>query len=154
MPIPAGSIVTAGQLTRMQPKPYYQQAGSATTISTTAFTVLGSCTINLNTLAAGATWMVQGNFSYDTATAVASVYTRGALFVDGVQQSGESRWSEGSSGGDAADFDMAGKAWSGVLASAGAHTFELQCALNTAAGSPSIVATGFSDLSVVIYEVV
>lgn len=154
MPILAGQTVTAGQLNRMQPTPYYEQAQSATAITTTSFVVVGDCSITLDTLAPNAIFTCQGNFSYDTQTAVSNVYTRGALFVDGVQQSGESRWSEGSSGGDVGDFDMAGKAWSGVLASAGSHTLDLRCALNTATGSPSISATGFSDLTVVIYEVV
>ncbi|MFD6275844.1 hypothetical protein ACFWFI_09755 [Streptomyces sp. NPDC060209] len=154
MPIPAGSIVTAGQLTRMQPTPYYRQAQTATAISTLTFVAVGDCTITLTTLAANALFVCQANFSYDTQTPVTSVYTRGGLFVDGVQQSGESRWSEGTTGGDGADYDMAGKAWSGVLATAGAHTLDLRCALNSITSGPVITCTGFTDMLVTIYEVV
>lgn len=154
MPIWAGQIVTVGQLNRMQPLPFYQQAGGGTNLSTTSFVDISGCSVTVTTTAANALYTVSANFSFDTITPVASVYTRGALSVDGVVQSGEARWSEGSTGGDAADYDMAGKSWSGTLATAGSHTLKLVGALNTAAGSPVISSTGFTDITVVIYEVV
>ncbi|GAA2985375.1 hypothetical protein [Streptomyces fulvorobeus] len=153
MPIPAGGIVTAGQLSRMQPRPHYRQAGSPTTISTTAFTAVDGCSVTLTTTAPNAAYTVQANFSYDVMTAVAGVYTKGALFVDGVQQSGEARWTEGTSGSDSGDYDMAGKSWFGILAAAGSHTLDLRCGLS-AAGGASIACTGYTDLTVTIYEVV
>ncbi|MFI8817452.1 MULTISPECIES: hypothetical protein [unclassified Streptomyces] len=155
MPIYAGSIVTAGQLTRMQPRPYYQQAGSGTDLSTTAFVDIAGCSVSVSTLAPGALYTVHANFSFDTITAVASgPYTRGALSVDGVIQSGEARWSEGTTGSDGSDYSMNSKSWSGTLATAGAHTLKLVGALNSATGGPVIASTGFTDVTVVIYEAV
>lgn len=154
MPIPAGWIVTAGQLGRMQPRPYYRQAGSPTTITTTTFTAVDGCAVTLTTTAPNAVYTVQANFSYDVVTAVSGIYTKGALFVDGVQQSGESRWTEGTTGNDSGDYDMAGKAWSGTLAAAGSHTLDLRCGLSSATGGPSISCTGYTDFTVTIYEVV
>ncbi|WP_032758069.1 hypothetical protein [Streptomyces alboviridis] len=154
MPLWAGQIITVGQLNRMQPQPFYQQAGSGTNISTTSFVALAGCSVTVTTTAPNAQYTVSANFSFDTITSVASVYTRGGLSVDGVVQSGEARWSEGSSGGDTADYDMSSKAWGGVLAAAGSHTLKLVGALNTASGSPVISSTGFTDITVVIYEVV
>jgi len=150
----AGQRFTAGHANRMQPRPFYQQAGSGTNLSTTAFVDLTGCSVTVTTTAPGAFYTVSANFSFDTITSVASVYTRGGLSVDGVVQSGEARWSEGSSGGDVADYDMSSKAWGGVLAAAGSHTLKLVGALNTAAGGPVISSTGFTDITVVIYEVV
>lgn len=155
MPILAGQIITAGQLSRIQPRPLYAQAGSGTTITTTTLTDLVGCSIALTTVAANAVYTVTANFSFDIVTAVASgPYIRGVLDIDAVTQSGEVRWSEGTTGADGNDYSMQSKSWSGTLAAAGAHTFKLQSALNSATGSPSIQSTGFTDLTVVIYEVV
>lgn len=136
----------------MQPRVYYAQAGSPTSISTTSFTAVAGCSITLSTLAAGAGYSVQANFSFDVATAASGVYTKGALFVDGVQQSGEARWTEGTTGFDTGDYDMAGKAWAGTLAAAGSHTLDLRCGLSAA--TASIACTGYTDFTVTIYEVV
>ncbi|MFD3657039.1 hypothetical protein [Streptomyces sp. NPDC058620] len=154
MPILAGQIVKAGQLSRMQPRPYYAQAGVPTTITTTTFTAVEGCSITLTTTAPGATYTVQANFSFDVTAAVAGVYTKGALFVDGVQQSGEARWAEGTSGSDTGDYDMAGKGWRGTLATAGTHTLDLRCGLSSITGAPGIACTGYTDFTVTIYEVV
>ena len=154
MPILAGGIITAGQLDRMQPRVYYAQAGSPTTITTTTYTAVGGCSITLDTLAANARFSVQANFSFDVTTAVSGVYTKGALFVDGVQQSGEARWTEGTSGNDTGDYDMAGKAWLGTLAAAGSHTLDLRCGLSSVTGTPGIACTGYTDFTVTILEVV
>lgn len=155
MPIPAGSIITAGQLARMQPRPEYRQAGSGTNLSTTSFVDISGCSVTIVTANANAIWTAQANFSFDTVTAVASgPYTRGALDVDGVVQSGEARWSEGTSGADSGDYAMNSKSWSGVLLAAGSHTLKLVGCLNSATGGPVIASTGFTDLTVVIYEVV
>jgi hypothetical protein len=157
MPILAGQTVTAGQLNRMQPTPYYEQAGTPTNLSTTTFVDIGGCSITLTTAAANAAYTVQANFSFDTVTSVASApfpYTRGALDVNGVVQSGEARWSEGTTGMDTGDYSMSSKSWSGTLAAAGSHTLKLVGALNSVTGGPVIASTGFTDITVVIYEVV
>lgn len=155
MPIPAGGIITAGQLARMQPRPFYLQAGSGTNLSTTSFVDITGCSVTVVTTAPNAIYTVTSNWSFDTVTAVASgPFTRGALDVDGVVQSGEARWSEGTSGGDAGDYSMNSKSWSGTLAAAGSHTLKLVGCLNSATGGPVIASSGFTDITVVIYEVV
>ncbi|MFB6710626.1 hypothetical protein [Streptomyces sp. NPDC056333] len=155
MPILAGQIITAGQLARMQPRPFYLQAGSGTNLSTTTFVDIAGCSVTVTTSAPNAVYTVQANFSFDTITAVATgPYTRGALDVDGVIQSGEARWSEGTTGADAGDYNMNSKSWSGILPAAGTHTLKLIGALNSATGGPVIASTGFTDITVVIYEVV
>ena len=157
MAILAGQIVTADQLNHLQPAVYYAQAGSGTSITTTSFTPIVGCSITLDTDTA-ARFSVQANFSWDINVWVTTIpwpYTRGALFLDGVQQSGESRWSEGTTGGDTGDYSMAGKAWGGTLSAAGTHTFDLRGAWNDLSGeSPDLISTGFTAITVTIYEIV
>ena len=151
MAILAGQIVTADQLNHLQPMRYYAQGTTPFSISTTTFVAIPNCSITLSTDTA-AVYSVQANFSYHVTTPAATVFTRGALFLDGAQLSGESRWSEGSTGMDASDFNMAPKAWGGTLSAAGTHTFDLRAAVSSA----GLVydSTGFTDITVVIYEIV
>jgi hypothetical protein len=155
MAFQAGQKVTAAQLNRLQPAVYFTQTSSGTTFSTTTLTDVPGGSVTFTTQNANATYLAQANFSYKTVTAgTASPFTRGALLVDGVQASGESRWSEGATGSDSGDYDMAPKSWSGTLPAAGSHTLKLQCALSNVTGGAQVQCTGFTDLTVTIFEVV
>ncbi|WP_274031496.1 hypothetical protein [Streptomyces sp. MMBL 11-1] len=147
MPILAGQIVTAGQLTRMQPREYIAAASGPLTASTT-YALIPGCTITVTTVAANATWSATGVFDCNVTTAHTTNLMVGRLTVDGVAESGLSIHAM-----DTLDRDTVAMLWGGgTLSAAGNHTFNMEGVINGAGGAGTFNA--YSRLSVTITEVV
>ncbi|MET7412525.1 hypothetical protein [Streptomyces rubiginosohelvolus] len=146
MPILAGQIITAGQLNRLQPVPYEVTGISNLNPVPVAEADVPGALLSITTLAANAFFTATGTFSFDTISAT-STFAEGRLRVDGANASGAARWS----GPAATDFGPAAQQWSGTLAAAGIHTFQLRAAANSGADIQLLGA--YTKLQVVIYEV-
>ncbi|MFE2021292.1 hypothetical protein ACFW9O_24920 [Streptomyces sp. NPDC059499] len=146
MPIPAGGIVTAGQLARMQPVVNEATGSSNLALTTTEADVAGA-TITLTTTTANARYVVTGTFVFDITSATTAL-AEGILHVDGVQASGNARWS----GEVTTDFGTAAQQWSGILASAGSHTLKLRGVMSSGTGIQVLGA--FTRIIATVYEVV
>lgn len=146
MPIPAGGIVTAGQLAMLRPTPYDVTATANLTV-TMAETDVPGALLSITTATAGAYFSAHAIFGFDTLSAGTS-FAEGRLRLDGVTVAGAARWS----GPAATDFNTASQVWSGTLAAAGTHPFQLRAASN--AGSDIQILGAYTKLCVTIYEVV
>lgn len=147
MPIPAGGIITAGQLARIQPQQYIAAATSALTASTT-YAVIPGCTITLTTSTANATWTATGVFDCSVTTIHTSNLMVGRLTVDGASQSGLAIHAM-----DTLDRDTVAMLWGGgTLAAAGLHTFSMEGVINASGGTGQFQS--YSRLMVTVSEVV
>ncbi|MEU1775336.1 hypothetical protein ABZ501_20270 [Streptomyces sp. NPDC019922] len=146
MPILSGQVLTAGQLTRLQPRPYDVTASGNLALGTAEADVPGA-SITLTTLAANAVYVATGTFSFDITTAT-TAFASGALDVDGTAPSGQARWS----GEVGTDFGPAVQQWSGTLPAVGNHTFKLRGSMS--AGTGITILGAYTRLIVTVYEVV
>ncbi|WP_405413941.1 hypothetical protein [Streptomyces rubiginosohelvolus] len=147
MPIYAGQTVTAGQLTRLQPVPYEATGTTNLNPIPVAEADVAGALLSIATTTANAFFVATATFSFDTLVTT-STFAEGRLRVDGVNASGAARWS----GPVATDFGSAAQQWSGTLAAAGNHTFQLRAAANS--GSDIQLLAAYTKLQVTIYEVV
>ncbi|MGW4040873.1 hypothetical protein ACWEIM_32135 [Streptomyces sp. NPDC004778] len=146
MPILAGQIITAGQLTRLQPVPYEVTGTSNLNPIPVSETDVPGALLSITTTTANAFFVATAVFAFDTISA-GTTFAEGRLRVDGVNASGAARWS----GPATTDFGTAAQQWSGTLATAGSHPFQLRAAVNS--GSDIQLLGAYTKLQVTIYEV-
>ncbi|WP_326677702.1 hypothetical protein [Streptomyces sp. NBC_01237] len=144
MPIYAGQIITEGQLNRMQPRAYLAEA-TGPLIATTTYQLIPGCTLTVPTTVPGATWSATGVFDCNVTTAHLTNLMVGRLTVNGSSQSGLAVHAM-----DTLDRDTVAMLWSGTLAAAGNHVFNMEGVINGAGGTGSFFA--YSRLAVTITE--
>lgn len=145
MPILSGQIVTAAQLTRLQPKTYRAVASTALAGPATSADVPGA-SITLTTETADAIYVAHAVFDYRL-TGTPTTLGSGNVAVDGLIGTEYAIFRDG--GGSSGTSATVAQTYRGTLATAGSHTLKL-------VGSP---VTGqqinvYSTLTVTIYEVV
>lgn len=141
----AGQIVTAGQLNRMQPKPYAAAATGPLTAST-AYTLIPGCTLTIATTVPGAIWTATGVFDCNVTTVHATNLMVGRLTVNGSSDSGLAIHAM-----DTLDRDTVAMLWGpGTLAAAGNHVFNMEGVINGSGGAGGFLA--YSRLAVTVYE--
>ncbi|MFE0201417.1 hypothetical protein ACFW0I_37665 [[Kitasatospora] papulosa] len=145
MPIPAGGIVTAGQLARMQPTPYKAVASVAVTGPATNADVPG-CSITLTTLAPNAIIVAETVFDFDPIGTVNGL-SSGRLWIDGAGVGEFAVYQAGP--GVVADRNSAPQNYREVIPSAGTHTLKLVTTLAT-----GVNLNIYTTLIVTVYEVV
>ncbi|MFH9269184.1 hypothetical protein ACH4KN_33775 [Streptomyces sp. NPDC017546] len=147
MPILSGQIVTAGQLTRLQPKTY-DAAGTGNIVGSGVTDVdVPGATITITTETAGAVCVVETTFDYDF-TGGTTTLGAGRLVVDGT---GESRYALFQQGpGSSADRVTAGQTYRTVLGAAGSHTLKLVATVPT---NMNLIGA-YTSLVATVYEVV
>ncbi|MFE0270804.1 hypothetical protein ACFWZY_01490 [Streptomyces sp. NPDC058992] len=119
MPFLAGQVVTAGQMDRIQPRPY-SAAGSGTVAAGSTNADVTGATITLTTQTANAVFKAVCVWDFNT-TGVPGGSSTARLALDGVGQSPLATWR-----GDAAnERGTVSQAYHGTVASAGSHTFKL-----------------------------
>ncbi|MEU8855754.1 hypothetical protein AB0C48_13865 [Streptomyces sp. NPDC048556] len=150
MPIPAGGIVTAGQLSRMQPVTYLATADTNLVRNNTAAAAdISGAAVTLTTTTPNAVYTVTATFDVQIGATGAGNMV-GYLFVDGVADSGVSAKRM-----DAVTRDTISQLWRGNLPAAGSHTFKLQGQTSVATASAgNIFTAGSTKLAVTIAEVV
>ena len=119
MPILAGQVVTAQQLTRLQPVSY-SAAGSGTVVASSTNADVPSASITLTTETAGAVYKAWCVWDFNT-TAAPGASSTGRLALDGVGQSPLATFR----GDNSAERGTVGQVYRGTVASAGSHTFKL-----------------------------
>ncbi|MFE0142173.1 hypothetical protein [[Kitasatospora] papulosa] len=148
MPIPAGGIVTAGQLARMQPRTTVA-AATAPLLAGTTYALIPGCTITVATTTPNASWSAVGVFDCAVTTASTTALMVGRLTVDGTSQAGLAIHSMRQ-----LDRDTVAMLWGegGTLAAAGNHVFNMEGVIN----GPSAAGTfnTYSRLLVTITETV
>jgi len=146
MPIPAGGIVTAGALARMQPKTY-EAVGTSNLVGPVTDGDVPGCSVTFTTTSANAVATVVIAVDLDL-TAATTTLGSGRLNVDGV---GESRYAVFQQGpGTASDRATGSQTYRITLAAAGTHTLKI-----TATAPTGMLVTGvYTSLVATIYEVV
>ncbi|MGW1814064.1 hypothetical protein ACWCQM_10960 [Streptomyces sp. NPDC002125] len=150
MPIPAGGIITAGQLSRMQPATFLAAADTnLVRNNTTAAADIPGATVTVTTTTANAVYTVTAAFDVQIGAAGAGNII-GYLYVDGVADAGVAAKRM-----DAVTRDTIAQVWRGTLPAAGSHTFKLQGQTSVATASAgNIFTAGSTKLSITIAEVV
>lgn len=118
MPIPAGGIVTAGQLARIQPKKY-GAVGSGSIVGPSANADVASATVTMvtETAASYVAWCI-----WDVnVTAPTTGTWLGRMALDGTNQSPLGTMNHPANTGRGMPVQM----YTGTLAAAGSHTFKL-----------------------------
>ncbi|GGZ28064.1 hypothetical protein [Streptomyces nitrosporeus] len=144
MPIYAGQVVTAGQLTRLQPRTYKAVATGTLSGAVTAADVPG-CSITLTTQAAGAIITAAAVFDFDPASALSGL-SSGRLVIDGA---GVGEYAVYQSAGASADRQSTPQSYRETIAAAGTHTIKLQATLVS-----GMALNLYTTLLVTVYEVV
>jgi hypothetical protein len=146
MPIPAGGIVTAGQLARMQPKTY-EAVGTNNLVGPVTDGDVPGCSVTLTTTTAQAVAVVVIAVDFDL-TAATTTLGSGRLVVDGV---GESKYAVFQQGpGTVSDRATCVQTYRVTLATAGTHTLKI-----TATAPTGMLITGvYTSLAATVYEVV
>lgn len=144
MPIPAGGIVTAGQLSRMQPVPYKAVAASALVGPQSNADIPGA-SITLTTQAPNAIVVAEAVFDFDPSSSISSL-ANGRLVIDG---SGVGEFAVYQSIGATQDRQGTPQNYRETLAAAGSHTLKLITTLPT-----NMTMNVYTTLIVTVYEVV
>ncbi|MFJ8866712.1 hypothetical protein ACIRD6_13280 [Streptomyces sp. NPDC102473] len=146
MPIPAGGIVTAGQLGRMQPKPY-DAVGTSNLVGPVTDGDVPGCSVTFTTTTANAVATVVIAVDFDF-TAATTTLGSGRLNVDGVGESKYTIFQQGP--GTSTDRATGGQTYRVTLAAAGSHTLKI-----TATAPTGMLITGvYTSLVATVYEVV
>lgn len=140
----SGERITAARLNRLKPTIYTATGDTNLNLTTTPADISGA-SVTFTTETAGATYNVIAEFSYDIASAN-TAYTLGVCQLDGVDLSGQSRWS----GEVGTDYGMSSQQWSGSVGSVGSHTIKLRASMS--AGTGTTVLAAFTKLTVIIQE--
>ncbi|XQE79508.1 hypothetical protein ACN24L_12325 [Streptomyces microflavus] len=144
MPVYAGQALTAGQLNRMQPRPYLAEA-SGNLIAGTTYQPIPGCSLVAPSTVAGATWTATGIFDCTVTTVHATNLMVGRLLVNGASQTGLAIHAM-----DTTDRDTVAMVWSGTLGAAGSNTFAMEGVVNGASGGGTFQS--YSRLAVTITE--
>lgn len=141
-----GDDIEADRLNRLASVPYFAQASSTLTATTTTYADIPGATVTFTTTAPNARYVVWGVF--DCRVSVVSSGTRmlGRIVTDGVAEAGFAIHQMVALDADT-DTTMA----SGTLANAGSHTIKLQGALSAASGTG--VFQVFTQVMVLVMEV-
>ncbi|MFD3654326.1 hypothetical protein [Streptomyces sp. NPDC058620] len=148
MPIPAGGIVTAGQLGRIQPRTYRAPATGILAGSVTNADVPGA-TVTFSTEAANATYVVDAWFDFRVTGTSGTALGSGNIHVDGTLEAEYAVFRDSHAGSAAGTGSSVGHTYRGTLPAAGSHTIKL-------VASPSVgqQVNIYSSVTVTIYEVV
>lgn len=147
MPFRAGQIVTAGQLNRIQPRPYHAEA-TVDLVGAVGAADISGATVTFDTLATNAVATVWAFVDFDTTGAGTTTNATVSCVVDGVTQSGVATFQVGAA--TANDRGTPGQTWQAVLAATGSHTIKLQGTLPTNCEVNAV----HTKLTVVVFEVV
>ena len=144
MPILAGQIVTAGQLGRMQPRPYkaVQTTALAGPVSTAD---VPGCSITLTTQAPNAIIVAEAVFDFDPSSTMSGL-SNGRLVIDGT---GVGEYAVYQAAGASTDRQSTPQNYRETLATAGTHTLKLVTTLST-----GLTLNVYTTLLVTVYEVV